>query len=395
MKSLKPIRSSNKRDRERQVLLGLVDYYVKTGKPVGSNTLKDVGFEDLSSATIRNYFAHLESENFLLQQHSSGGRIPTSKAFRLYAQEYIDESHTAASNNNSTIESLHFDETREVTKFLQQAAESLSSVTHTSVFLSAPRFEQDFITEFKLFPIDTTRCLCVLITDFGEIVSEILHVPQKISSFSYKRIETYFNSRLSGQYPVESLNETEEEIAKILYNEVIVRYVVRYSSFTKESEIYRTGFSRLLIYPEFQDPAILGNSLALFENTHGMHLLLRDCCKSNAMKFWIGEDLLPFSPQDSTSCSVISMPYLVNTQPVGAVGLLGPMRMPYRQLFKLLRDFTHNISESLTKNLYKFKITMRPNQKENTALEHNIKLISQSQQMLLEHKGPSKPARRK
>ncbi len=77
-----------KQDRERKVLLGLVDYYIKTGKPVGSNTLKEVGFEELSSATIRNYFANLEEEGYLSQSHSSGGRIPTNLAYRTYAHAY-------------------------------------------------------------------------------------------------------------------------------------------------------------------------------------------------------------------------------------------------------------------------------------------------------------------
>ena len=84
-------KKSGKTDRERKVLIGLVEHYIQTGKPVGSNVLKDVGFDDLSSATIRNYFAHLEEEGYLAQQHSSGGRIPTDQAFKLYANEYCQE----------------------------------------------------------------------------------------------------------------------------------------------------------------------------------------------------------------------------------------------------------------------------------------------------------------
>ena len=80
-------RRASKQDRERDVLLGLVDLYIRHGKPVGSQTLQEEGFEHLSSATIRNYFAKLEMEGFLRQHHTSGGRSPTDKAFRLYAEE--------------------------------------------------------------------------------------------------------------------------------------------------------------------------------------------------------------------------------------------------------------------------------------------------------------------
>ena len=91
MKSLKPafVKKSAKYDiGKRKVLIGLVEYFIKTGKPVGSNTLKETGFGDLSSATIRNYFAHLETEGYLTQQHSSGGRIPTNLAIAFMPKNF-------------------------------------------------------------------------------------------------------------------------------------------------------------------------------------------------------------------------------------------------------------------------------------------------------------------
>src|SRR5262245_56440636 len=105
VKNLKPLalKRSNKQDRERMVLLGVIDYYLNTCKPVGSNALKEAGFEDLSSATIRNYFAALEEDGYLIQQHISGGRIPTSKAFRIYIHTYLDENN----RSNENLEPMH------------------------------------------------------------------------------------------------------------------------------------------------------------------------------------------------------------------------------------------------------------------------------------------------
>ncbi|MFH7813426.1 hypothetical protein ACH0C8_16075, partial [Acetobacter lovaniensis] len=88
-------------------------------------------------------------------------------------------------------------------------------------------------------------------------------------------------------------------------------------------EIYRTGFSQLLAYPEFHDPNALANSLSLFENVRSMRLILRECAKVNRMKYWIGDDLAPFT-LSTPECSVIAIPYCINHKPVGAVGLLGP-----------------------------------------------------------------------
>src|SRR3989338_10379321 len=86
-KTLSPKRLP-KTDREQAVLLGLIELYLKTGKPIGSHTLQENGFDSLSSATIRNYFGKMEEQGYLKQQHTSGGRIPTEKAFRLYADSY-------------------------------------------------------------------------------------------------------------------------------------------------------------------------------------------------------------------------------------------------------------------------------------------------------------------
>lgn len=387
MRALKPIiKKSNKHDRERKVLLGLIEHFLKTGKPVGSNTLKECGFEDLSSATIRNYFANLESDGYLLQQHTSGGRVPTNKAYRIYAEHcYTNPSHTTKQSTASS--TLNTCETREITAFLQRSAEKLADTTHCAAFMSAPRFDQDFIIGCKFIAIDHSRYLCVLITDFGEVLTETLHSSNKLSNFSLKRIEDYCQWRITGiGSKPEHLTKDEEEIALGFHNELMVRYIVNYSNFTNQ-DIYRTGFSQLLHYPEFQDAGLLANSLALFENTHGMRLLLKECRSLDTLKYWIGDDLITYSSYAQPNCTVLAIPYHVNKQAVGAIGILGPTRMPYNQLFEILNSYSENISEALTNNLYKFKITMR--HPEHDALmnkPNDISMIKSTSHLLIENK---------
>jgi heat-inducible transcriptional repressor len=389
---------SGKFDRERKVLHGLVDLYIKTGKPIGSNTLKEELFADLSPATIRNYFAHLEEEGCLMQQHSSGGRIPTHKAFRLYAADCLDA--PVAAPIDPELNSLSSADTREVARFLQHAAELLAEKTHSAVFLSAPQFDQDFILSIKLIDIDATRCLCALLTDFGEIRTEIVNTNKKLSSFSIKRLEAYFNWRLSGKNKPE-LGKEEEEFAQNLYNELIVRFIVKYARFGEE-EVHRTGFSRLLAYPEYRDAELLANTLSFFENTHGMRLLLKECLKHNRLNFWIGSDLAGTDPEARADSAVIALPYCVNQHPVGAVGLLGPVRMPYRAFFEILKQFSEHVSAALTKNLYKFKISLKqPKQQMIDRQRQELKLIGKTEKLLLEDqtaqkkREPKSPARRK
>ena len=350
------IKCSAKHEREFRVLIGLVHYYLKTGKPVGSNTLKEAGFEDLSSATIRNYFARLEKEGYLVQQHSSGGRIPTDHAYRTYAREYY-ESNIIEPESQDKFNKLRNTETREIAAFLQQSAELLSDLTQCAIFLTAPRFDHDYIVELKLMPIDHRRSLCVIVTDFGVIKTEVIQTETKLSAFAAKRIESYFHWRLTGLDKPDFLDHDEEAMAQKIYNELMIRYIVNYSNFI-DSELYRTGFSRLLAFTEFHDAALLANTLALFENSHHLREMVAECIKTNQLTFWIGDDLKDFAVA-IPSCAIITIPYYINQNIAGVVGILGPTRIPYQEIFGLIKEFSHSISEALTRNLYKFKISFR------------------------------------
>jgi heat-inducible transcriptional repressor len=361
-------KQTNKDRRQREVLFALVDYFIKTAKPVGSTTLKEIGFPELSSATIRNYFSHLESEGYLRQQHTSAGRVPTDRAYRLYVEDLLKQKETPSLYRVSP-EKLPHEETREIAHYLQRAAELLSEVTQTAVFFSAPRFDHDFVVSVKLVRISPQRLVCLLITEFGEIQTIVLNSDLRLSSFAVKRIEAYCQWRLNGLQKPEPLEPEEEALAQTFYNEAMLRYIVRYSHFIDE-EIYRTGFSKLLLYPEFRDPQLLAHSLSLFENGHSMRLLLRECSSTSQLKYWIGEDLLTYS-QQPPNCSVVAMPYNVNFTCVGAMGLLGPMRMPYRELFATLRAFSEEVSDVLTRSIYKFKIKYRQPEQHTLYLPKN------------------------
>lgn len=386
---LKPLKSRpGKKKREEQILFALVEYYIQTGKPVGSTTLKESEFDNLSSATIRNYFMKLEKAGYLSQQHSSAGRIPTNSAFKVYAKKFL-EAGTVSESIGKKLRTLRNGNNREISSFLQHAAELLGKTCNYPVFLSAPRFDHDFVSNLKIVSIDQSRYLCILITDFGLIKTELLHTTSKLNSFSLKRIEAYFHWRLTEQDEPTNLTEDELSIAQKFYNEVMIRYIVGYSNFSNE-DLYWTEFSQLLSYPEFADPLLLASSLALFENSNAMRHLLRECTSSNCLKFWLGDDLTSYSPP-TKQCTTIAIPYYINKKPVGSVAILGPIRIPYREIFGILRLFSQYVSEALTKDIYKFKITYRQPQANSLYLEkEESSFIEKTETMLLEDKSSKK-----
>lgn len=373
----------SKDEREKQVLLSLVELYLKTGKPVGSQTLKENGFDSLSPATLRNYFAKLEEAGFLKQQHSSGGRIPTSLAYKTYAQSVCNTS-TLDDKEKDHLCQLLSKETREVHLYLQRTAEILSDVAQGAVFLSSPRFDQDFVLDIKLLSIDIHRVLCVLITDFGTVRSEMLFTEKKLGTFSIKRIEQFFHWKITG-LDKPKLSSEEELLATKFYNEILLRHIVNYSSFSY-SDILKTGFSKMLQYPDFNDASSLASGLSLFENDQALRTLLSQCSEKKEIAFWIGEDLHPFSNQ-ANACSVLAVPYYIHDTAVGSIAILCPSRAHYKKLFATLKTISEIVSSSLTKSLYKFKISYRqPKISELTFQSHTTVLSSQKEELLLEDK---------
>jgi heat-inducible transcriptional repressor len=360
MKMLTPKKPA-KQDREKLILFALVELYLKTGKPIGSNTLKDSGFKTLSSATIRNCFSKLEEDGYLKQQHSSGGRVPTPLAYKLYAEAHI-KNPILGEAEKKWIKKHLFRETREIASYLQRAAEALSEMTGCAVFLSAPRFDQDFLLDVKLLSIDQNRVLCVLITDFGIIHTETLHTEKKLSTFVLKRLEAYFNSKLTGQEKPK-LDPEEEVLAEGLYKEIMLRHIVSYTNFSAE-DLFQAGFSKFLSFPDFS--SALASGLSLFENKSELRNLLNQCMKKGETTCLIGEGLDPYSSETST-CSAILVPYRIHQTFCGAFGILGPNRISYRELFGILQAASEAISESLTRSMYKFKITFRQPQAGHTS----------------------------
>lgn len=355
-----------KTDREQAVLFGLIDLYLKSGKAIGSHTLQENGFESLSSATIRNYFSKMEEAGLLAQQHTSGGRIPTAAAFRAYADHYEQQGVIEKEQEEALYTATKM-AGKEVATMLQKGADVLSELTKCAVFVSAPRFDQDFIQNVKLVPLDAGKLLSVLITDFGLIRTETLLLEKELDNEFLRTVEEYFFWRLNkGEKPFFK-NEEDGRVAQKIYNEIMVRHVVGYGNFPEE-DVIRTGLSKLLSYPEFSDAASLSGGLALLEDGSQMRALLRDAAKKDNLSCWIGDELSPFIAKDS-ECSVIAIPYKINQIVAGSVALLGPMRLPYRNLFGIIQAYSQALSEALTESVYKYKITFRQPTRLNAGLD--------------------------
>ncbi len=355
--------SAKKQEREEKVLLGLIDLYIKTARPVGSQTLQECGFSDLSSATIRNYFARLEKEGFLTQAHASGGRMPTDKAFHFFAAKCLQEPVVAASATQPV---------REVAALLDREAERLSRETRTAVVITSPRFDHDFIRDIRIVVIDDFRILAVLITDFGLVKSEVIATAQAIDAKIAARLEANFLWHIRGREgsPAE-LDGAWQQSAQELYQEIMVRFLVGYSHFPRP-DLHKKGFSTLLSYPECGDPVPLAEILGLFEQEEALFALAQEAV--SGIKLWIGSDLSSFGCNAAT---LIAMPYHLHQKSVGMILMLAPTRMDYKKALEKIQTLSQGLSEHLTASLYTFKLSYRePNIKTPYVTESERRLLT-------------------
>ncbi|MFA5250448.1 MAG: heat-inducible transcriptional repressor HrcA [Parachlamydiales bacterium] len=364
----------SKKEREKAILLGLIDLYIKEGRPIGSHTLQEQGFEYLSSATIRNYFAKFEKLGLLSQQHSSGGRIPTTLAFREYANELLQNLKT----EKRGLELPNKEEqlpNKEVIGFLQKSAEKFSDLTASALFLLTPSFDQDFVQSLRLVFLDQERILAVLFTDFGEIKTEVLFSWQKLTEKDLAYIEKFLLWKMGKGLLDEKKNERLNKLAHKFYTEIMLRQMAGYNK-NRPEPLYRTGLAKLLETSEFKEPGQILKILSLFEDQNQLGALLKESMKINRLTLWIGEELGAFA-QDLKEVSVIAKAYRVGYLPVGAIALLVPKRANYARLFHQLEAFSEQISRLLTLRIVKFKIPFSQGAELN--LKESILLEDKSQ----------------
>jgi len=347
---------AGRKGREKQVLISLVEYYLATGKPVGSHALQEACCSELSSATIRNYCVSLEQQGYLKQQHASGGRIPLSKAFYEYAQfclESIEDSSEPASFlSQETLEA------QGVVSFLQRSTDECSRALCAAVAISSPRFDHDMVSDLRFVFLDVRRTLCVVMTEFGLVHTEVIASEFELSQALLRKADRFAHSRLfREELEHDFLVDKELDAVKALYQEAIASYFVSYSSVSQE-DVWKAGFSRLLQRPEFEDSEAFSSALGLFEDTGALRGFMRRAMTGSQLQFWMGEELRRYTTKEP-NCVLAAHPYFVGERAVGAIIVIVPTRVQYKDLFETLKGAAQQISAMLTTCLMHSRISYR------------------------------------
>lgn len=325
-------------DRKLKILAAVVDEYIRTGEPVGSKAISKLGHINVSAATIRNDMSFLEQLGYLEQPHTSAGRIPTFKGFRLYVDELMTVDDLSDDEKSRLDTMLGGSETPEEL-LIQNAAAALTELTHCAAVVTdlSPKFS--VISKVEVIPTGKRLYVILLITSNGNIKNKACRLEFDLNHEQLEFFTQYIEEHLHGV----SVDELSEEMFDKMVSAVsaymvslspLVKGICELSEDLKHQEITVKGSEKLLSYEEIDKMEIVkfvGEKNELTE-------ILEDTFSGIQVKFG-GEGSFAIG-----NSSMIVSKYRKDGKDAGSIGILGPMRIDYKKVIPYIRYLTDRIS---------------------------------------------------
>lgn len=328
-------------ERKRQILKVVVETYIRSAEPVGSKAIAAAMGGSVSSATIRNELSDLTEMGYLEQPHTSAGRMPSPKGYRLYVNELMEEQRLSLAETERINQSLHL-KMEELDRLLSQAGRAVSALVHYPAYVAASRDGGITARRFELLAVDERNCIIVLMTSDSRVKSQLLRMQLKVESEHLPAVGALLNSRFTGITPDEMgqrLMAASEQLSPqaFLLLSQAVSYAADVLAEAGQLEIVTTGASRLLKLPEFRD-ADKAHELMSFLADSKEELPLPE---HRPMEILIGPENVKDALKDT---SVVVASYDIGDGMRGLIGVVGPTRMDYAAVAARLSGFAEGLS---------------------------------------------------
>jgi len=335
-------------ERKLRILQAIIDDYITTAVPVGSRTISKKHSMGLSSATIRNEMSDLEDLGYLAQPHTSAGRIPSDKAYRLYVDQLMKVKELSQTDA-ARIKRYFNRRMGEVEEVIQQTARVLSDMTNYTSIVLAPQFERVVIQRVQLVPISLGAALVVIATDSGILKDAIIRVPDGIDGDYLNRISNMLSEKLMGRTLEDiSMNLVEDMQRHMYYHKEffnsLMDAVARSLTPSEDRDVILDGASNIFNYPEYNDIEKARSFLTILEEKELLFQMLSKAtkCEINIM---IGNEN---EHPEMKNCSIVTATYRIGNRNLGSIGVIGPTRMKYDNVVSVLSFMKESLSKILT-----------------------------------------------
>ena len=327
--------------RKKKILKAVVELYVKTAEPVGSKAIASALDNRVSSATIRNEMAELEEQGYLEKPHTSAGRIPSPKCYRLYVNELMERQQLSAQETESINRALQM-KLQELDRILSRAGQVVSHFTQYPVYALAAGRKQFSVARFDLLRVDEQSFIAVVMTDDGRVKSKLLYTQVPVDMSQLPVLAALLNKDFVGQTPEEMGKRrmvAAGQVPALLF--MVLSLTVEYAGEVLEEiqhrMVYTAGAKRILDLPEYQDVGKAG-ALMRFLGEEDAALPVPE---DNApMQILIGPENVEKALQDS---SVVVASYDIGEDMRGLIGVVGPTRMDYATVAARLAYFADGL----------------------------------------------------
>ncbi len=338
-------------ERKVKILNAIIQNYMETGEPVGSRTISKSSDLNLSSATIRNEMSDLEELGYIVQPHTSAGRIPSDKGYRFYVDHLIAEKDEEISD----IKDLMIEKTEKMEKMLKQVVKVLANNTQYATMISAPALSGTKVKFVQLSQVNENQILSVVMMSGNIVKNKLIDVDEPLNSENMLKLNMLLNTNLNG-LTVSDINlalisrmkaqagEFEEIIEQVLQT-------VAETIGDEEMEIYTSGATNIFKYPELADTQKASEFISAFEEKEELRNLISDIetdgeKTGTGIQVYIGDE----SPiQTMKDCSVVTATYELGEGVKGTIGIIGPKRMDYKNVMDNLTHLKNQLDQMLKK----------------------------------------------
>lgn len=324
-------------ERKRKILKAIIQTYLETGEPVGSRTISKYTDLNLSSATIRNEMSDLEEMGYILQPHTSAGRIPSDQGYRLYVDELIQEKRQEVAE----IKEMMIEKTDRMEKVLKQVVKVLASNTNYATMITGPTYHRNKVKFIQLSKVNEEQILAVIVVEGNLVKNQIIGLDEPIDDETILKLNLLLNTQLNG-LSIEEINlgmiKKIKEQAGIHSKMVaeVIDAVAAAISVEEEVPVYTSGATNIFKYPELADSAKASELISAFEEKR----LLADMVKEDGgqentgIQVYIGSESPVSTMKD---CSVVTATYDLGEGMRGTIGIIGPKRMDYENVVDNLK----------------------------------------------------------
>ena len=341
-------------ERKLKILQAIIRNYLETGEPVGSRTISKYTDLNLSSATIRNEMADLEELGYILQPHTSAGRIPSDKGYRLYVDQMMQEKEeqlTQATQEVREMQEMLLEREDKMEALLKQMAKMLAVNTNYATMVSVPQVRGNKLKFIQLSRVDEGQLLTTVVIEGNVIKNTMIHVADALDDETLLKLNILLNTNLNGltigEINLAMITRLKQQAG--MHEDIIAAVLDAVADAIKDDEdieIYTSGTNNIFKYPELADQQRASELITTFEEKDLLTELVNESMaeeNSTGIQVYIGNETPVKTMKD---CSVVTATYELEDGLKGTIGIIGPRRMDYDKVISTLKNLKSQLDKS-------------------------------------------------